>query len=97
MYPPERIGMTEYQILYWREVPAQVRVFAGRRPLSRPLPDRFQEEIDRRAMRDGLVGTDEYLAQWQWTERRRREGEPEAVLAAVVDELVAEHDRNAPS
>ena len=50
--------MARYQILYWKDIPAQVRVFpdAGR-PLSRQLPERFQQEIDARAMTEGLTGT----------------------------------------
>ena len=46
--------MAEYQGLYWREIPAQVRVFDGRRPVSAKMPERFQEEIDRIAMEEGL-------------------------------------------
>ena len=84
--------MSEYQVLFWRDIPAQVRVFTDRRPLSRQLPDRFQQRIDRIAMQEGLAGTDDYLAQWEWTERRQRDGEPEAVLDALVAELVAEHE-----
>ena len=37
--------MHEYQVMYWRDIPAQVRVFDGRKPVSRTTPERFQEEI----------------------------------------------------
>ena len=89
--------MTDFQILYWREIPAQVRVFDGRRPLAKELPPRFQVIIDRVAMDEGLAGTDDYLTQWHWTERQQREGEPAALLTTLVDELVAEYDRRPPS
>ena len=90
--------MTDFQILYWKEIPAQVRVFDGRRPLARELPPRFQTTIDRVAMDEGLAGTDDYLTHWQWTERQQRDEEPAALLDALVDELVAEYDRrHAPS
>jgi hypothetical protein len=81
-----------YQILYWKDIPAQVRVFEGRKPISRQMPKRFQVEIDRTAMETGLAGTDDYLDQWEWTERRERPGEPEAILNALVHELETEHD-----
>ncbi|MEE2658800.1 MAG: virulence factor [Candidatus Latescibacterota bacterium] len=84
--------MTQYQILYWRDIPTQVRVLTGRRPLLRELPCRFQMEIDRIAMREGLVASDEYLDHWQWTEKREREGSPEELLEALVEELVSEYD-----
>jgi hypothetical protein len=82
--------MARYRILSWQDIPAQVKVFREEAaPLSRALSDRFMAEIDRAAMRLGLVGSDEYLEQWAWSDDLEREGEPEAVLAAVVAELEA--------
>ena len=79
--------MAEYQVLYWKDIPAQVRVFHGKRRISRQMPPGFQEAIDRRAMNEGLAGTDAYLAHWQWSERQERPGDPQAVLLAVAEEL----------
>lgn len=83
---------TTYQILYWRDIPAQVRVFNGKRPLSRQMPDSFQIEIDRIAMAEGLAERDEYLDQWQWTEKREREGDVEEVLNMLLQELEKKYD-----
>ncbi len=85
--------MAVYQILYWQDIPAQVRVFDGRRPLARQMPDRFQEAIDRTAMEQGLEGTDDYLEQWSWTARQERPGSPQEVLEALLAELEEEYDR----
>ena len=85
--------MAVYQVLYWQEIPAQVRVFDGRRPRSRQMPDRFQEAIDRTAMEQGLEGTDDYLEQWSWTARQERPGSPQEVLEALLAELEEEYDR----
>ncbi|MCZ6676672.1 MAG: virulence factor [Candidatus Poribacteria bacterium] len=84
--------MAIYQVLYWRDIPAQVRVYAGKKAISRPMPDRFQIEIDRIAMKEGLVGSDDYLEQWNWTEKRERPGDTEAVLNALLQELETEYD-----
>jgi Virulence factor len=82
--------MARYRILSWRDIPAQVKVSEeGRRPLSAPLSERWQQEIDRVAMRDGLVGTDEYLAEWEWSPEVERPGSAEDVLEALVAELEA--------
>jgi hypothetical protein len=80
--------LTEYQILYWRDIPAQIRVYQNGRPKSHKLPDRFQEEIDRVAMAEGLVNTDAYLEHWTWSEKMRVEGEPDVVAAQVIRDLV---------
>ena len=87
--------MAEYQVLFWRDIPSQVRVFDGRKPVSAKMPDRFQEEIDRLAMEEGLEGSDDYLDLWQWTERRERAGTPQEVMEALLQELAQEHDRRA--
>ena len=84
--------MADYQVLYWRDIPAQIKVYDGRRPRSHQLPERFQVEIDRVAMAEGLAGTEDYLAQWTWTERREREGDPDAVARALIEELAAAFD-----
>ncbi len=85
--------MAEYQILYWRDLPAQLKAFEGKKPISRPLSDRFQVEIDRVAMEDGLYGTDDYLDQWQWSAKEEREGSAEEILDTLAAELEAKFDQ----
>ena len=60
--------------------------------VSRQLDPWFQQEIDREAMRLGLIGSDAYLEQWQWGEPDERPGAPEEVLDAVEQELDAAFD-----
>jgi hypothetical protein len=81
--------MVKFQVLYWKHVPAQVKVQEeGKRPISRQMPDRFQKEIDRIAMAEGLAGTDDYLNQWNWTPKQEREGSAEEVADALIEELM---------
>ena len=84
--------MPQIQILYWRTIPVQVRVFVERRPITQQLPERFQLHIDRVAMREGLAGTDEYLAQWQWSDKQDCDGDPHEILRQTIDTLIREHD-----
>jgi hypothetical protein len=81
---------TTYQIIYWRDIPAQVKV-KGRGGQSRPLPERFERAIDRAAMHAGAINTDDYLAEWRRSEWLEREGEPAAVVAALLAELEADY------
>ena len=57
--------MAELTILYWRDIPAQVVVKAGRRNAKRVLDERFEKAIDRAAMRAKLRDTASYLAPWR--------------------------------
>ena len=81
--------MTTVQIVYWRDIPAQVKARAGRLRASRQCSDRFQAAIDEAAMRGGVIGTDEYLAEWRTGEPQERPEEPEAAAEAVLAEIDA--------
>jgi hypothetical protein len=79
---------TTYQIIYWRDIPAQVKV-KEQKGHSRQLPERFERAIDRAAMHAGAINTDDYLAEWRKSDWQEREGEPETVVEAVVAEIDA--------
>lgn len=76
--------MAQLTIVYWRDIPAQVIVKAGRKAAKRELPLRFTEAIDMAAMRSGAAETDAYLAEW-------RRGN----AVEVSDDIEAEADRAA--
>ncbi|MGB5559865.1 MAG: virulence factor [Paracoccaceae bacterium] len=57
--------MADVTIVYWRDIPAQVIVGKGRRGAKVQLPERFEQAIDRAAMKTGAAGTDDYLAEWR--------------------------------
>lgn len=83
---------TTYKILYWQEVPSQIKAEDERDEVTLSLPPRFMERIDALAARRGLQDADDYLAEWQWSDERQREGAAEDVAAAVIAELEAEAD-----
>lgn len=80
---------SSYQVVYWRDIPAQVKIRHDGGRVARPLSDRFQVAIDEAAMRSGAADADSYLAGWRTSDRLAREGEPEALAAALVLELEA--------
>lgn len=84
--------MAEITIVYWRDIPAQVIAGRGRRGAKRPLPERFEQAIDRAAMKAGLTGTDAYLSEWRKAPPVEIAGEDEAVAAEVAARLEADYD-----
>ncbi|SLN10705.1 hypothetical protein PSA7680_00064 [Pseudoruegeria aquimaris] len=84
--------MPDVTIVYWRDIPAQVIVGKGRRGAKVQLPERFEQAIDRAAMKVGADGTDAYLAEWRKAAPYTVEGEPQAVAAAEASRLEAEYD-----
>jgi len=81
--------MPAVTIVYWRDIPAQVIVGKGRRAAKRPLPERFEQAIDRAAMKAGLAGTDAYLSEWRRADPVEIEGAPEAIAEAEAARLDA--------
>jgi hypothetical protein len=71
--------LARLSIVYWRDIPAQVIVKAGRKSAKRELSLRFSEAIDMCAMKTGAAQSDEYLAEW-------RRGEPIEVSADLEAE-----------
>lgn len=83
--------MVEYQILYWHDIPVQVRAREKRERLSKPLSPRFQEAVDQAAMAAGLIGDDDYTELFQWSEPEKAEGSMQEVVDRVASELEAKH------
>ena len=57
--------MVKQIIIYWRDIPSQVIAQRGRKREKAVLSQRFQEAIDRAAMRSNAHDTDSYLADWR--------------------------------
>jgi len=78
-------------IVYWRDIPAQVIVGKGRRAAKRPLPERFEQAIDRAAMKAGMAGTDDYLSEWRRADPVEIDGAPAEIAAAEAARLEADY------
>ena len=79
--------MAKLIITYWRDIPAQVVAKQGRKTAKAMLPDRFQEAIDRAAMRAGKGSSDAYMEDW-----RREYSECDDNLQSHVSRVAAELD-----
>ena len=85
--------MAELTIVYWRDIPAQVIVGKGRRGAKVQLPERFEQAIDRAAMKTGAAETDAYLAEWGKVASGTVEGDPQEAANAEAARLEAEFDQ----
>ena len=82
--------MARYRIFYWKHIPSSFSVEGDGRTVKKQLSQKIQNAIDAYAMATGLIGTDEYTAQYKrgpWVER---EGTPEEVAEALLSELETE-------
>ena len=84
--------MAKLQIIYWRDIPAQIIVSAGRKKARRQLDMRFEKAIDRAAIRAKLHGTDDYLGQW----RRSAPVDCGDDLETAADEAAGRIERDYP-
>jgi hypothetical protein len=81
--------LATYKILYWQEIPSQIKAEDDSDDVTLPLDDKFAEQIDKLAAQRGLTSADDYLAQWKWSEEEEREGSAREVAEAVKAELEA--------
>jgi hypothetical protein len=78
-------------VISWRDVPAQVLVKRGRETAKVQLSQRFQEAVDRAAMRAGKGSSDAYLADWKRSAPRPCGEDLKAEAAAEAARLEARY------
>ncbi|MCB1368125.1 MAG: virulence factor [Rhodobacteraceae bacterium] len=84
--------MADVTIVYWRDIPAQVIVGKGRRGHKVQLAERFEQAIDRCAMKVGAKDSDAYLADWRKAEPYSVDGSDAEVASAEAARLEREYD-----
>lgn len=86
--------MADKIIVYWRDIPAQIIVKAGRRNVAkRELSLRFTEAIDMCAMRVGAKDSDAYLAEWRKADPVAVGDDLEAEVEKAAQAMEAEYDK----
>ena len=81
--------MPDVTIVYWRDIPAQVIVGKGRRGAKRQLEERFEQAIDRAAMKVNAKDADAYLAEWRRAAPYPVDGDPTDIAEAEATRLEA--------
>ena len=87
--------MAKLIVISWRDVPAQVLVKAGRETAKIQLSHRFQEAVDRAAMRAGKASSGDYLADWKRSDPRACGDDLQAEAnaeAARIEALYSDED-----
>ncbi len=79
--------MPDVTIIYWRDMPAQVMVGRGRKATKIQLPERFEQAIDRAAMKSGAAGTDDYLSGMRRGDPYKLEGDDTFVASSEAARL----------
>ncbi len=90
----EETQLADKIIVYWRDIPAQIIVKAGRRNVAkRELSLRFTEAIDMCAMRVGAKDSDAYLAEWRKADPVPVGDDLEAEAEKAAQAMEAEYDK----
>ena len=83
--------MASLSLILWRDIPAQVVVRRGRETAKVKLSDRFQEAIDRAAMRAGKGTSNLYLAEWRRSDATPCSDNIEQEAAAEASRIEAKY------
>jgi hypothetical protein len=86
--------MPDVTVVYWRDIPAQVIVGKGRRGAKKQLAERFEQAIDRAAMKANARDTDAYLAEWRKAAPYTVDGDPAEIAQAEAARLEQEYDQD---
>lgn len=84
--------MPDVTVVFWRDIPAQVIVGKGRRGSKVQLSERFEQAIDRCAMKVGARDTDSYLAEWRKADPYEVEGDPDDIARTEAERLETTYD-----
>jgi hypothetical protein len=86
--------MAQMTVVYWRDIPAQIIVKAGRKTAKRQLSERFETAIDRAAMKAKLRDSDAYLAEWKRGDPVEVGDDLEAEATAAVERLEQDYPQD---
>jgi cobalamin-dependent methionine synthase I len=78
---------SQFQVLYWQDIPSEVKVWDDFDEIKVSLAPRFADRIDASAQRQGMISQDAYSAQLRWSDAAERAGSPREVLDSVRKEL----------
>lgn len=78
---------SKFQVLYWQDIPSEVKAWDDFDEVKISLPERFIVRIDAAAQRQGLVQQDSYSAQFRWSDVAERTGSPQDVAEAIRREI----------
>ena len=79
----------KYQVLYWQDIPSEIKAWNDHDEIKISLDNRFAERIDHSAQKQGFIQADSYMAHLRWSEEAERPGTPQEVAASVKKEIEA--------
>ncbi len=80
---------SKFQVLYWQEIPSQIKAWDDFDEVKIELPEKFAIRIDASAQKQGVMSQDAYSAHLRWSDAAARAGAPHEVAQAVKSELEA--------
>jgi methanogenic corrinoid protein MtbC1 len=80
---------SKFQILYWQDIPSEVKAWDDFDEVKVSLPEKFVVRIDASAQKQGLISQEAYSAHFRWGDPAERAGSPRDVAEAICRELTA--------
>jgi 5-methyltetrahydrofolate--homocysteine methyltransferase len=80
---------SKFQILFWQDIPSEVKAWDDFDEVKISLPEKFAARIDAAAQKQGLISQDAYSAHLRWSAEAERAGSPREVAEAMRKELEA--------
>jgi len=81
-------------VVFWRDIPAQIIVGKGRNASKIQLSERFEQAIDRCAMKIDAKDSEAYLAEWRKSDPLDISGSSEEVAKSHAEKIEKEYNNN---
>ncbi len=78
---------SKFQILYWQDIPSEVKAWDDFDEVKLTMPKIFTVRIDASAQKQGLISQDAYSAHFRWGDIAERNGSPQEVAETMCKEL----------
>ena len=83
--------MAFYQVLYWKDIPTQVKAWDDFDEIKVELDARFMVKVDRVAQSEGYTQSGSYLDQFNWGDEKEQDGQAQEVADSIKAELEASY------
>jgi 5-methyltetrahydrofolate--homocysteine methyltransferase len=80
---------SKFQVLYWQDIPSEIKTWDDFDEVKISLPTRFAERIDASAQKQGFIQAESYMSHLRWSDPQERAGSPHDVAAALKSEFEA--------
>ena len=85
--------MTTYRIMYWHDIPYQIKAQDAQGVIKQPLSNRFSQAINSASIARQKYENNAYANGWKWSKKQTTEASAQEIIVTLSAELESSFDR----